>query len=37
LAYDHGRVRAVSVIHDLHQVVPVCRFQGFEPPVIQLC
>ena len=37
LADDHGRVSAVAVIHDFHQVVPVCRFQGFQPPVIQLC
>ena len=35
LTDDHSRVRAVTVIHDLHQVVPVCRFQGFESPVIQ--
>lgn len=35
LADDHGRVSAVPVIHDLHQVIPVCRFQGFQAPVVQ--
>ena len=37
LADDHRRVSAVPVIHDLHQVVSVCRTQGFQAPVIQLC
>jgi len=28
LADGHGRVSAVTVIHDFHQVIPVCRFYG---------
>ncbi len=35
LADDHGRLGAVPVIHDLHQVVSVRRAQGFQPPVVQ--
>lgn len=35
LADDHGRVSAVPVIHDLHQVVAVRRAQGFQAPVVQ--
>jgi len=35
LADNHGRVSPVPVVHDFHQVVPVCRFQDFQAPVIQ--
>ena len=35
LANDHGRLSAVPVIHDLHQVFSVRRAQGFQPPVVQ--
>jgi len=35
LADDHGRLGAVPVIHDFHQIISVRRAQRFQPPVIQ--